>query len=192
MHKLEQNNAIPHAYLIMLFLRAGPPEYRPTYIEVGRGKLLDFEFEYLNRKPIRSCYENQNISPFWLTYKKWWGSHFFTSPKNRLFQCWSYFTIFSFIVWGFGAWNVSNDREFFCIKLSIFTIFWKPFFMKKRSNLEKMRCSCGHYFIVLYYQRNRSQPEFWICCRPVHDASFGIFLFEKFHQEVIKFFFTKM
>ncbi len=41
------------------------------------------------------------------------------------------------------------------------------------------------------YQSKRSQAELLICCSPAHGAPFGIFPFEKFHQEVIKFFFTK-
>ncbi len=127
-----------------------------------------------------------------MTYEKWWGSHFFTSPKNRLFQCWSYFTIFSFIVWGFGAWNISNDREFFSLQNCLFLIFLKAIFYEKEVKFEKMRCDCGHYFLVLYYQRKGFQPAFWICFSPIHEASFGILLFGKFHQDVIKFFFTKM
>ncbi len=118
-------------------LRAGPREYRPIYAYIGCSKILDFEFEYLNRKPIRSCYENQNINQFSLTYKKWWRFHFFTSPKNRFFQSWSYFTIFSFIVWGFVVWNVSNDREFFSLQNCLFLIFFESHFLWERGQIWK-------------------------------------------------------
>jgi hypothetical protein len=43
----------------------------------------------------------------------------------------------------------------------------------------------------MYYQTKGLQPEFWICYSPADGASFGIFSFEKFHQQVIKTFFTK-
>jgi len=56
---------------------------------------------------------------FWLIYKKMVLTPFFqvlnSGPKNRLFQCWLYFAIFFFIVWRFGARNVSNARESFSL-----------------------------------------------------------------------------
>jgi hypothetical protein len=69
---------------------------------------------------------------FWLIYKKLALTLVFqvlnSGPKNRIFQYWLYFTIFSFIVWCFEVGSVSNDRESF----SLFLTFFESHFYEKR------------------------------------------------------------
>ncbi len=123
------------------------------------------------------------------------SSNFRLYSKTRLFQfCW-YFAIFLLILGRFEARNVSKDRAGFPLQNGLFVIFPIDHFLWERDQIWK-KCGpvwwsvfkCG---IRLYYQSKWSQPEFWICCSPVHSASFGIFPFEKFHPEMITFFFTK-
>ncbi len=115
--------------------------------------------------------------------------------KNWLFKFWSYFAIFAYIIWRFEARDVSNDRELFSLqKSSDSIIFWVLFVWERGQNRENKSCNFGHEFQYHgrnYSQSTRSQTEILTCCSPDDDAFFGVFSFEKFDQEMIKFFFTK-
>ena len=129
-----------------------------------------------------------------LSIRKWQGPHFIAWSKSLLFQFWLYFAIFSPAVWRFEARNVSDDRECFSLQNSLFLLFFECHFLwdsgqtcKNKNAVVVINFQCHGR---MSYQSKRSQAEFLICCSPAHGASFGIFPFEKFHQEVIKFFFT--
>jgi hypothetical protein len=135
------------------------------------------------------------MNSFWLIYKKMAGGHFFKFPKNRFFQFWSYVAISSFIVWWFEAGNSSNDRECFSLQNGLLLIIFEGHLLWGKNQIWKnedavlvIKSWCDPR---MYYQSTRSQPEFYICCSPAHDASFGILAIKKFHQEAIKFSFTQ-
>ena len=127
--------------------------------------------------------------------RKWQGSYFFKVLKIEFFQYWSYFSIFSLIIWWFEVRDVSNDREFFSLQNSLFLLFFECHFLWDSSQIWKNTNAIVVINFQCYgrmsYQSKRSQAEFLICCSPAHRASFGILPFEKFHQEMIKFFFTQ-
>ena len=107
----------------------------------GGGKILDFDFDHLIRKPIKSYLGNQNINSFWLIHKKITGTPFFqllgSYPKNPFFQSWSYFAIFFSIVWRFEAWNIQNDREWNSLQNSLFLLFYECNFLWERNQVWK-------------------------------------------------------
>ncbi len=104
----------------------------PTYLHIHWLR-QNFRF-WICLDPLKSYTKllwKPKYQSFWLIYKKRALTPFFqvlnSGPKNRIFQCWLYFTIFSFIVSWFKAPNVSNDRESF----SLFLTFFESHFYEK-------------------------------------------------------------